>query len=353
MKELRTAAEDTRPLQVSGALAAQLEKELARGAAPGAVRAAGRIEDAAILVRVLGGAPTEEDERELRAAKRAKVPVVAVQTGAEVFDIPYVLATDVVMCRPGAGFPVEEIAAAVAARLGEGGTSLAARLPVLREPVSEALIARFSRQNGIIGVAVFLPGADFAVLTLNQIRLVLRLAAAHGVELDQTRVPEVLATIGAGFGFRAVARQVLGVVPIAGWVVKGGIAYVGTRALGEAAHRYFHTVAESVAEAEARAVEPMLSGPGPKVRETTWREAGWQVPSTPRSCFRSRKPTPGSSTSRRRARRARAATPRSSRGPGRASRNGFAASARAAHGCAQPPRSTQPPQCRSDPAASL
>ncbi len=103
-----------------------------RGAAePGAVRSAGRVEDAAVLVRVLGGTPTEEDERELRAAKRAKVPVVAVQTGTEVFDVPYVLATDVVMCQPGAGFPVEEIAAAVAARLGECGTSLAARLPVL------------------------------------------------------------------------------------------------------------------------------------------------------------------------------------------------------------------------------
>jgi uncharacterized protein (DUF697 family) len=250
VKELRAAAEDTRPLQVSGALAAQLEKELARGAAPGAVRSAGRIEDAAILVRVLGGAPTDEDVRELRAAKRANVPVVVVQTGTEVYDIPYVLATDVVMCRPGAGFPVKEIAAAVAARLGENASALAARLPALREPVCDALIARFSRQNGIIGVAVFLPGADFAVLTLNQIRLVLRLAAAHGVELDQSRVPEVLATIGAGFGFRAVARQVLGLVPVAGWIVKGGIAYVGTRALGEAAHRYFHKAAEPAAEAK-------------------------------------------------------------------------------------------------------
>ena len=246
LRELRAAAEDTRPIQVSGALASQLEKELARGGTPGAVRSGGRIEDAAVLVRVLGGAPTEEDERELRAAKRAKVPVVAVQTGTEVFDIPYVLATDVVMCKPGAGFPVQEIADAVAARLGESGTSLAARLPVLREAVSEGLIERFSRQNGIIGVAVFLPGADFAVLTLNQIRLVLRLAAAHGVEIDQSRVPEVLATIGAGFGFRALARQLLGAIPVAGWVVKGGIAYAGTRALGEAAHRYFAAQGDAV-----------------------------------------------------------------------------------------------------------
>jgi len=198
-----------------------------------------------VLVRVLAGAPTEEDERELREAKRAKVPVVAVQTGAEAFDIPYVLATDLVMCKPGAGFPVEEIAAAVAARLGEAGAALASRVPVLREPVCNELIERFSRQNGIIGVAVFLPGADFAVLTLNQIRLVLRLASAHALEIDQSRLPEVLATVGAGFGFRAVARQVLGAVPVAGWVVKGGIAYAGTRALGEAAHRYFAAQAEA------------------------------------------------------------------------------------------------------------
>ena len=115
--------------------------------------------------------------------------------------------------------------------------------------MSSALISRFSRQNGIIGVAVFMPGADFAVLTLNEIRLVLRIAVAHGVEVDQSRVPEALATIGAGFGFRAVARQVLGLVPIAGWVVKGGIAYVGTRALGEAAHRYFHKAAEDKTQA--------------------------------------------------------------------------------------------------------
>lgn len=245
LKELRAAAEDTRPLQVGGALASQLEKELARGGAPGAVRSSGPIADAAVLVRVLGGKSTEEDERELRAARRAKVPVVAVQTAAEAFDVPYVLATDVVACRPGEGFPVDGIAAAVAARLGEGGTSLAARLPVLREHVCAGLIERFSRQNGILGAAVFVPGADFAVLTLNQIRLVLRLAAAHGVEVDQSRLPEVLATVGAGLGFRAVARQALGIVPVAGWAVKGAVAYAGTRAVGEAARLYFAAQAET------------------------------------------------------------------------------------------------------------
>lgn len=245
LKELRLAAEDTRPLVVSGPLAEQLRRELTRGGGAAAVRAGGRPESAGVLIRVLAGAPTKEDEEELKAAKRAKVPVIAVQTGTDDFDVPYVLATDVVACRPGEGFPVDEIAAAVASRLGEAGTGLAARLPVLREPLCRELIESFSRRNGIAAVAIFVPGADFPVLTLNQIRLVLRLAAAHGVEVDQQRLPEVLATVAAGFGLRALARQVLGAVPVAGWLVKGGVAYAGTRALGEAAHRYFHAARES------------------------------------------------------------------------------------------------------------
>ena len=175
------------------------------------------------------------------------MPVVAVQTGTEDFEIPYVLATDVVKCRPGEGFPIDEIAAAVAARLGEAGTGLTARVPVLREPLCRAMIESFARRNGILGVAIFVPGADFPVLTLNQIRLVLRLAAAHGVEIDQKRVPEVLATVAAGFGFRAFARQLLGAIPFGGWAVKGGVAYGGTRALGEGAWRYFQSVTEDTA----------------------------------------------------------------------------------------------------------
>ena len=239
LKEARTALEDVRPLQVSGVLAPTLEKELARGGAVGAVRSGGSGADASALVRVLAGAASEDDERELRAARRARVPTIAVQTAPGVFDVPYVLATDVVACRPGSGFPLDEIARALAVRLGEAGTPLAARLPVLREQVCAELIEGFSRRNGILGAAIFVPGADFPVLTLNQIRLVLRLASAHGVDVDGSRLPEVLATVGAGLGFRTVARQLLGTVPVAGWAVKGAIAYGGTRALGEAAQRYF------------------------------------------------------------------------------------------------------------------
>ena len=79
------------------------------------------------------------------------------------------------------------------------------------------------------------------MLTLNQLRLVLRLAAAYGREIDADRLPEILGVVGGALGFRALARQALGFVPIAGWAVQGAVAYVGTRTLGEAAIRYFET----------------------------------------------------------------------------------------------------------------
>jgi uncharacterized protein (DUF697 family) len=178
--------------------------------------------------------PPEEDA--LRAANRAGVPIVAVSDAEEV---PYVLATDIVHVPPGQGFPVDEIAHAVARKLGEDGTALGARLPVLRRAVCEELIRSFSKKNAIIAAAVFIPGVDLPVLTLNQARLVLRIALAHGQEIDKDRAPELLAVLGVGFGLRTVARELLDVVPVAGWAIKSAVAYAGTKALGEAAVRYF------------------------------------------------------------------------------------------------------------------
>jgi uncharacterized protein (DUF697 family) len=232
VRELRRGAGDPRPLAVAGAreLVPLLARELRAGGDSSAV-VEGRVDGAAAVVWI--GAP---DEEQLRAAERKDIPIVAV---SEEETVPYVLATDLIHVRPGRGFPTEEIAAALARRLGENGTSLAARLPVLRRPVCDALIASFSRRNGLIAAAVFVPGVDLPVLTLNQVRLVLRIALAHGEELDNQRSLELLGVVGAGFGFRAAARELLDLVPVAGWALKGAVAYAGTRAIGEAAVRYF------------------------------------------------------------------------------------------------------------------
>jgi uncharacterized protein (DUF697 family) len=240
VKELQVSSRDARPLVVGGVreLAAVLRRELGKDAKPGGVSAGDDPRGAAVFVYVLGEDPTDEDERALKRARRARVPIVAVAAGRLSDDviIPFVLATDVVRIGAGEGFPVATIARVIAARLGEGAAPLASRVPVLRRAVCDALISSSARTGGIAAAAIFIPGADLPVLLLNQVRMVLRLEQAYGLHADpRERAPELLATIAAGFGFRAVARQLLGVIPVAGWAVQGAVAYAGTRALGEAA----------------------------------------------------------------------------------------------------------------------
>lgn len=232
VRELRPRAGDTRPLAVAGAreLVPLLARELRAGGDPGAV-VEGTADGAAALVW-LGPADVEV----LRAASRAGTPIVAVTAEA---SVPYVFTSAVVHVPAGQGLPVDEIARALARGLGDGGTSLAARLPVLREAVCQNLIASFAKKNAIIAAAVFIPGVDLPALTLNQLRLVSRIANVYDEQADNRRAVELLAVVWAGFGLRAIARQLLEVVPVAGWAVKGGIAYTGTRAVGEAAVRYF------------------------------------------------------------------------------------------------------------------
>jgi uncharacterized protein (DUF697 family) len=256
VRELRKTAESRKPIVIGGAreLAGALRRELIRDGDASAVRIHD-VEGAAALVYVLAHAPTRDVERTLRSADEQGVPIVVIGPEPRT-PIPYALATDVIPLRPGESFPLDELAKLLGGKLDEEATQIAARLPVLRRAISEALISRVARQNGILGAAIFVPGADFPVLTLNQLRLVLRLAQAHGQEIDAQRAPEILAVIGGGLGFRAVARQALSVVPVAGWAVKGAVAYTGTRALGEAALRYF----------EARVGDGASSGSGAKLR---------------------------------------------------------------------------------------
>ena len=239
LKEVRETKDE--PLMVGGTLADQLARELAAGGDASAVLVGTEPRGVEAFVYVIGDTVTEEDERILKGARRAKVPILIVAAGRNAPPrIPFVLATDVVRVEPGHGFPVEDVARAIANKLGEEATSLARRLPVLRPAVSAWLIENFSRKNGLIGAAVFVKGVDFPVLTLNQLRMVLRVFAAHGLELqnETNRLPELAATLGAGVGFRTIARQLVTAIPQLGWAVKGGVAYAGTRAIGEATLRY-------------------------------------------------------------------------------------------------------------------
>ena len=257
LREIESSGRGEHLLAVGGAteLAPVLRQQFLRGRAdPGAVRLGGP-EGADVYVHVVAGDLTGEDEAALRRARRACVAVIAVDARRAGDDvaIPYVLATDVVRAGTGESFPLEAIARAIATRLGEDGAPLAARVPLLREAICDRLIALLARKNGLFGAATWIPGPDLPVLTLNELRLVLRLAQAYGADDVRERLPELTVTLGAGFGLRALARELLDVVPVAGWALKGAVAYGGTRALGEAARGRFELAPRRQRDAAAPA----------------------------------------------------------------------------------------------------
>jgi uncharacterized protein (DUF697 family) len=224
-------------LTIVGVLAAELARSLrGDGGGEDVTRVGGDATAPTAVIVVIAGAPTAEDERVMRAATRARVPVVAVQADHQTTSpLAYVPAESVVVCAPGKGFPVEEIAVVLARELGSEAVTLAKALPRLREPILGELVRRASIRAALAGALPWRKGADFPVLAMIQARLVLDVAAAYGRELGQEQAPELAAVAGTGLGVRGLVRRLPARLPLIGAVT----GYLVTRAAGEAAIKRF------------------------------------------------------------------------------------------------------------------
>ena len=135
--------------------------------------------------------------------------------------------------------------------------SLARHVPAFRPAAATLLINDACRDNAKIALLSALPGVlpvtnillpatalgDMALLTKNQGLLLLRIAAAYGRDVDlRARMRELLPVVGSAFGWRAVARELIGLVPGGiGLLIKGSIAYAGTYTVGKSAALYYST----------------------------------------------------------------------------------------------------------------
>src|SRR5215216_7113678 len=126
---------------------------------------------------------------------------------------------------------------------------LAKGYPPSRRAACEEIIRKNARQNAVVG-ALPIPGADMPVMTANQGRMVLQIAAAYGEELSIDRARELLGVLAAGFGLRALSRQVIKLVPVAGWAAAAAVGYAGTVAMGRATMLYFERGGQELAEHE-------------------------------------------------------------------------------------------------------
>jgi uncharacterized protein (DUF697 family) len=133
-----------------------------------------------------------------------------------------------------AGEGEQELVDAVVDALGDEAVAAGRNTPGLRPTVGRRLVREAARQSAAIG-ALPAVGVDMPVLALLQVRLVAQLAALHDRPFGAERALDALAVVGAGFGWRALGRSAVALVPGVGWAARGAVAYGATRAVGEAA----------------------------------------------------------------------------------------------------------------------
>lgn len=141
----------------------------------------------------------------------------------------------------------KEAAALLSKRMGdwvidicsEKRLAFALAFPFVRRPLSLESVSSTALQNAGIGFLFVIPGADMPLMTLNQAKMLLLIAAVYGEDLNVKRIKEFVALIGGAFVCRSVARQLVKCVPVLGWAVKAAVGYAGTMAMGYAAIEYY------------------------------------------------------------------------------------------------------------------
>jgi uncharacterized protein (DUF697 family) len=127
------------------------------------------------------------------------------------------------------------------------------RLPMLRTTVA-AKLTRDAALNAlkvagasavvdnlpVVGafLGAFVSAGDMMAITGIQMMLMLQIRATFGKDPDVAHMWELLPIIGGGFGWRALARELSGFIPVGGILIKAAIAYAGTVVVGEGATFY-------------------------------------------------------------------------------------------------------------------
>lgn len=138
-------------------------------------------------------------------------------------------------------------------------TALANRFPRVAKVLTPRIIRDTSVENAIFvastAVGTIIPSplsplisvaeaaGDLVVLSANQVRMLFKLAAANARPVGYKELwPQVGSIIAAAFGWRAIARELVGLIPMGGGILaKATVAYAGTWTIGQGIIYYFAT----------------------------------------------------------------------------------------------------------------
>ncbi|GLV56241.1 hypothetical protein KDH_30830 [Dictyobacter sp. S3.2.2.5] len=136
----------------------------------------------------------------------------------------------------------EELIPVIIESSPEAALAIGRELPAYRRAAAQRII----RNSTLLSLAAGLepiPFVDIPILLGTQIRLVLRLAALYGEQMDSAdsrkHARELIATIAGGLGLRYLAQQAAKAVPFGGDFVAGAIAGAATWSIGQVALEYY------------------------------------------------------------------------------------------------------------------
>jgi len=134
---------------------------------------------------------------------------------------------------------------------------LARSFEPFRKAVVDRVIGAVARENGLFAVASALPNvmpnllelpwavgefaSDTAFITMNQVRMAFLVAAASDRRVGyKEQMAELLSIAAGAFGWRALARELVGFIPLGGGLLpKGAIAFAATYVLGKGLEHFY------------------------------------------------------------------------------------------------------------------
>ena len=182
---------------------------------------------------------------------------------------------------------------------GDLRLAVASALPVFRPVVTQVIVDETAKANASFAVTTGLAETipvlsaplnmgDMIVLTKNQLVMGYKIALATGRRAEpRAMVTELLGVIGGGLLFRQAARQLVGLIPVAGLVPKVVVAYAGTYAIGRALTGWAMSGVEVTPEALATYTNEGL-GRGREMAQQLIAQMKGGVPSPRRSWQRLR-----------------------------------------------------------------
>ena len=189
--------------------------------------------------------------------------------------------------------PNERIRAVACSRRGTDlRLALASCLPAFRPEIARRIVREVCRENAVFVIATALgdvipsplsplvgiaeAASDTVVLTANQIRMLFMLGAVYGIPVGYiTQWREIGSIVGAAFGWRALARELVSKIPLGGGLVpKGAVAYAGTTVIGEGLIFYYTTGRKMTRQEMQDAFKRSYSDAVASVRSLVSRESG-------------------------------------------------------------------------------